>query len=139
MLIVLGILGAVISFGVAEFLRKLSVDRMHPYQFQVVACVVSVSMLPVWLWMVGRNSLIGSYDRVGIVYGMMCVVMNMVGATLLGNMLKSSGSPSVITSLVGMYPVVTGLLYWGLLGEEYTFRKFVAVVVMLLGVALFSY
>jgi len=61
------------------------------------------------------------------------------GAALLGSLLKSSDSPGVITSLTVMYPVVTGLLCWGLLDEEYTLRKLIAVVMMLLGVALFSY
>ena len=53
--------------------------------------------------------------------------------------LKPGDSPGVITSLTAMYPVVTGLLCWGLLGEEYALRKLIAVVMMLLGVALFSY
>ncbi len=135
----LGVLGTVVAFGVAGFMRKLAIDRIHPYQLQVVAGFVYGCTLPVWLWVIGRSSLIVSVDRVGVGYGVACMVMNMLGAVMLGNLLKSSESPGVITALTAMYPVVTGLLCWGLLGEEYTLRKLIAIVLMLLGVALFSY
>lgn len=139
MLTVLGILGTIVAYGFAGYFRKMSVDRIHPYQLQVVAGFVYGVQIPIWLWLVGRNPLIGSYDRVGVGYGVACLVMNVIGAALLGSLLKSSDSPGVITSLTAMYPVVTGLLCWGLLGEEYTPRKLIAIALMLLGVALFSY
>jgi drug/metabolite transporter (DMT)-like permease len=95
--------------------------------------------VPVWLWVIGREPLVGDYDRVGVGYAAACLLMNMLGSVMLGSLLKSSDSPGGITVLTAMYPVVTGLLCWGLLGEEYTLRKVIAVVLMLCGVALFSY
>ena len=136
---VIGVLGTVVAFGVAGFMRKLAIDRMHPYQMQVVAGIVYAGVIPMWLWVIGREPLVGGYDRVGVGYAVVCLLMNMMGAVMLGSLLKSSESPGVITALTAMYPVVTGLLCWGLLGEEYTLRKLVAVVLMLCGVALFSY
>ena len=38
---VIGMLGTVVAFGVAGFMRKLAIDRMHPYQMQVVAGIVT--------------------------------------------------------------------------------------------------
>lgn len=133
------VLGVVVVFGIAGFFRKLSVDRIHPYQLQVVAGIVYGMQVPIWVWLVGRNPMIGGYDRVGVGYGVVCLLMNGLGAVVLGSLLKTTESPGVVTSLGAMYPVVTGLLCWGLLGEEYTLRKLVAVVLMLCGVALFSY
>ena len=75
----------------------------------------------------------------GVGYAVVCLLMNMMGAVMLGSLLKSSESPGVITALTAMYPVVTGVLCWGLLGEEYTLRKVIAVVLMLCGIVLFSY
>ena len=136
---VIGVLGIVVAFGVAGFMRKLAIDRMHPYQMQVVAGIVYAGVIPMWLWVIGREPLVGGYDRVGVGYAVVCLLMNMMGAVMLGSLLKSSESPGVITALTAMYPVVTGLLCWGLLGEEYTLRKVIAVVLMLCGIVLFSY
>ena len=136
---VIGVLGTVVAFGVAGFMRKLAIDRMHPYQMQVVAGIVYVGVMPVWLWMIGRDPGVGGYDRLGVGYVVVCLLMNMMGAVMLGNLLKTTSLPGGITAMVGMYLVVTGLLCWGLLGEEYTLRKVIVVVLMLCGVALFSY
>jgi uncharacterized membrane protein len=136
---VIGVLGAVVTFGIAGFMRKLAVDRIHPYQMQVVAGIVYAGVVPVWLWVIEREPLVGDYDRVGVGYAVACLLMNMLGSVMLGSLLKSSDSSGGITVLTAMYPVVTGLLCWGLLGEEYTLRKVIAVVLMLCGVVLFSY
>jgi len=138
---ILGMLGTVVAFGVAGFMRKLAMDRIHPYQLQVVAGIVYVGFIPVWLWVIGRDPMVGGYDRVGIGYGVVCVMMSMLGAVILGNLLRSTdemvGMISAVTTW--MSPVVTGLLCWGLLGEEYTLRQFIAIMLMMLGVVLFSY
>lgn len=136
---VFGVLGTIVAFGVAGFMRKMAIDRIHPYQMQVVAGIIYVGVVPLWLWAIRREPLVGDYDLVGVGYAVVCLLMNMLGAVILGNMLKSSASPGGITALTAMSSVVTGILCWGLLGEEVALHKVVAIVLMLCGVALFSY
>jgi len=136
---VFGVLGTIVVFGVAGFMRKMAIDRIHPYQMQVVAGIIYIGVVPLWLWAIGREPLIGDYDRVGVGYAVVCLLMNMLGAVILGNILKSSESPGSITALTAMSSVVTGILCWGLLGEEVTLRKVIAIVLMLCGVVMFGY
>ena len=132
------VLGSILLFGGSAFLRKMSVDRIHPYQLQVVAGIVYAVELPIWLWLISRDREIGGYDAVGVGFGLACIVTHVIAAVLLGVLMKSTDSPGSIATMVAISPVVTAVLSWLVLGEEYTLRKLLATVVTLVGIALFT-
>lgn len=130
--------GSILLFGLSAFLRKLSVDRIHPFQLQVVAGIVYAIELPIWLWLISRDKEISGYDPAGVWFGLACIVTHVIGAVLFGTLMKSTESPSGMATMVAMNPVFTALLCWLILGEEYTIRKVVATVVTMIGIAMFT-
>lgn len=132
------VFGSILLFGSSGFLRKLSVDRIHPYQLQVVAGIVYAIELPVWLWLISRDKSIGSYDTAGVGFGLACIVTHVLAAVMLGILLKTSDSPGTMAAIVAINPIVTAMLSWMVLGEEYTLRKIIATVVTMVGIVMFT-
>lgn len=131
-------IGTILTWGAAAFFRKMSVDRIHPYQLQVIGGIVYAVEIPIWLWLIERNKDIGHYDSMGVVYGLACIAINVVGAVMFGMLLGSSSSPGATSTIVAIYPVVTALMSWAFLGEEYTVKKIVATIITLVGIILFT-
>lgn len=131
------LLSAIGLFGVSSFFRKLAVDRIHPYQLQVVAGVVYALGIPIWIYTINRMA-ITNWDVRGITWGGLCLVSGIAATVILGVLLKSSDDPGVIVTLVSMSPVVTMLLTVMFLGETLTPTKLLASGLMLAGLLVFN-
>ena len=131
------LLASIGLFGVSSFFRKLAVDRIHPYQLQVVAGAVYALCIPVWLYIISKTGVAG-WDTRGIIWGALCVFLGIVATVLLGVLLKASDDPGVIVTLVSMSPAITMVLTVLFLGEELTLNKLVASGLMFAGLFLFN-
>jgi len=124
-------------FGLSSFFRKLAVDRIHPYQLQIVAGAVYALEVPVWLYLL-RSANISGYDATGVGYAFLTIVVYVLGAVCFSTLLKGTHDIGAMTTMASMSPVITTLLSVALLGESFTVKKAIATAVMLVGLALFN-
>lgn len=123
--------------GLSTFFRKLAVDRIHPYQIQVVAGLLYALGIPLWLWLLatgGRQA----YDPIGVFWSVLCVATSVASAVLFSRLLQTSGSPGVLSMILASNPLVVMTLSHVFLGEEITFKKFVGCLVTIVGLSLLS-
>ena len=128
----------IILFGLSAFFRKLAVDRIHPYQLQIVAGLVYALEVPIWLWLLNRDQSIGGYTSSGVGFGVLCIVTHVIAAVMFGFLMKSSNSTGALATMVAMNPIVTSLLSAMILGEQFTTKKIIATIVTLAGISLFT-
>jgi uncharacterized membrane protein len=128
----------IVLFGVSAFFRKLSVDRIHPYQLQIVAGLVYAIEIPIWLYLINKQQ-ISNYNSTGVMYTALCIVSHVIAAVLFGILLKTSNNTGAMATMVAMNPIVTTLLSVLILGENFTLKKGVATGIMLAGLALFNF
>ena len=132
------LLSSILLFGVSSFFRKLAVDRIHPYQLQIVAGAVYAVEVPVWIYLINKNGITG-WDIKGIIWGALCLVFGIIAVVIQGVLLKSSDDPGTIVMLVSMSPAVTMLLTVLFLDEQLTLNKLVASALMLAGLLVFNW
>ena len=135
---ILLILSTIVLFGLSAFFRKMTVDRIHPYQLQVMASIVYILELPIWLWLLSKNSDIADYNLSGVIFGTCCIVTSIVAAVLFGTLMKSSDSIGALSSIMAASPIITSIFSYLILNEQFTFKKIIAMIVTLVGVSLFS-
>jgi uncharacterized membrane protein len=127
----------VFLIGVSTFFRKLSVDRIHPYQLQIVAGVVYAAEVPLWLWLLKREG-ISSYDPSGVGFGAVCVLTSVAAGVLFSYLLRVSDSPSLVAMAVSSNPLVAMVLGHMFLGETVTVKKLVGCGVTIAGLSLLA-
>ena len=121
--------------GISVFFRKLAVDKIHPYQIQIIAGIVYAIELPIWLYLMKREN-ITSYNTTGILYGVICILTLVCGAVILSYLMKTTASPGTLAVLVSTSPLVTLLLSVVFLGEEFTFKKLIGCISVVIGIGL---
>lgn len=119
------ILITIILFGVSVFFRKLSVDRVHPFQIQVVSAIIYGLMIPFWIMICARQGHT-SYPTSALVYTVICVFTSIAAGLAYGFALQKSDSPGVIAALASLSPVVTMGLSILFLGEKLSVTKLIA-------------
>lgn len=132
------IITTILLFGLSVFFRKLSVERIHPYQLQIVAGLVYAFEIPIWLYLINKDSSISSYDLRGVVFGVLCIATHVIAAVLLGILMRSSNATGALATLVATNPVVTALLSYLILNEEFSGKKIIATCITLVGISLFN-
>lgn len=128
----------IILFGVSVFLRKLTVDRMHPYQLQILAAIVYSLCIPLWVFLTHKENIVWSYDFNAWILASACLITNIAGAIFFGNLLKSSNNTGGLTVLISINPIITFMLSMIFLGESLTSKKIVACIFALIGLILFN-
>jgi len=129
------ILLTVIFSGVSVFFRKMAIDKIHPYQLQIIAGIVYAIEVPIWLYLMKREN-ISSYNPVGVMYGIVCILTLVCGAVILSYLLKTTTSPGTLAVLVSTSPLVTLLLSVVFLGEEFTIKKLIGCISVVIGIGL---
>lgn len=124
-------------FGISVFFRKLAVDRLHPYQLQLLASAIYVIQIPIMVYLINKNGLT-SYSTSGIWYGIVCLITYIFSAMLFSFLLKNTDQPGMVSTLIAMNPVITSLLSFIFLGETFTVKKIIATIIMLVGFYLFN-
>ncbi len=127
----------ILLFGSSVFFRKLAVDRMHPYQIQIIATMIYVVSAPIWFYLASKQNF-SWLNAPGIVYTVICILMYILAAVLFSFLLKSTSEPGMVATLVAMNPVITSLLSLMFLNEEFSTKKIIATVIMLFGFYLFN-
>lgn len=127
----------IVLFGVSVFFRKLAIDRIHPYQLQIVAGAVYAIEIPIWLYLISKSNITG-YNTTGVIFAALCIVTYVIAAVMFGLLLKSSNSTGQLTVMIAMNPIVTFLLSILFLGEDLTTKKLIASLLALSGLILFN-
>lgn len=122
--------------GVSVFFRKLAVDKIHPYQIQIIAGLLYGTLIPVWMFLMSKSSVNFNFNFLGNFYGVLCLGFYVLSAVILGILLKSSNSTGTLSVLVSINPLITLLFSVMFLGEEFTVKKFIGCVVVVLGIGL---
>ena len=132
------ILATIFLFGISVFFRKLTVDRMHPYQLQTLAAVVYGMCVPIWIFFINKESIEINYSFNALFLAFICLITNITGAILFGNLLKSSNNTGSLTILVSIHPIITFIFSMVFLGEQLTLQKIAACAFALAGLILFN-
>lgn len=129
---------ASVLFGASTFFRKMAVDRIHPYQLQIVAGVIYVLEVPLWLWLTKREG-ISHYSLEGVGFGVACILCAVSAAVLFSYLLRSTDSPSsVAVSVAGFEPLIAMTFTYFFLGEEMTPKKLIGSALTVAGISLLS-
>lgn len=105
---------------------------------QIVAGLVYAFEIPIWLYLINKDSSISSYDLRGVVFGVLCIATHVIAAVLLGILMRSSNATGALATLVATNPVVTALLSYLILNEEFSGKKIIATCITLVGISLFN-
>lgn len=127
----------ILLFGFSVFCRKLAVDRIHPYQLQVVAGLVYAVEIPIWLYLINKNNIVG-YNPIGIMFAIFCVASSVIAAVIFGFLLKSSNATGQLSILIATNPMITLFLSMIFLGESFSLKKGIACFFALAGLILFN-
>ena len=128
----------IVLFGLSTFLRKVAVDRIHPFQFQVVATFVYLALLPLWLWMLSRMPP-STYNITGVGFAVLCNLVQIGGAITIGYLFRGAPNAGVISALVSMSPLITLTLSMVFLDENMTIGKGAAFFFALLSAILVNF
>lgn len=127
----------VFLFGASVFFRKLAVDIIHPYQIQIIASLIYVLTTPLWIYYLSKEPVSWS-NTTGLIYASICLVMYIVAVVLFSFLLKSSSEPGMVATLVALNPVITSILTFIFLKEDFGIRKVIATIIMIFGFYLFN-
>lgn len=129
---------ASVLFGASTFFRKMAVDRIHPYQLQIVAGAVYMLEVPLWFWLLKREG-ITHYSFEGVGFGVLCILSAVSAAVLFSYLLRATDSPSsVAVAVAGFEPLIATALTYFFLGEEMTPKKFAGIALTIAGISLLS-
>lgn len=129
----------IILFGISTFFRKLALDRMHPYQLQVISGVIYLGFLPMWLLILSHQHPGIKYDGWGIFYAVCCILIYTAATVLFGFALKETKSPGVVAALISLSPVITMALAFFFLDEKFTTTKAIAFLLALASAILVNF
>lgn len=122
--------------GISVFFRKLAVDKIHPYQIQIIAGILYSLLIPVWLFFMSKNNIQFNTNFLGNFYAILCLVSYVLGAVILGILLKTSNSTGTISVLISINPMITVLLSVLFLDEQFSLKKLLGCIVILSGIPL---
>lgn len=129
---------ASVLFGASTFFRKMAVDRIHPYQLQIVAGAVYAFEVPLWLWLLKKEG-ITHYNLEGVGFGVLCILSIVCAAVLFSYLLRSTNSPSsVAVAVAGFEPLIAMFFTYMFLGEEMTPKKLIGSALAIAGISLLS-
>jgi drug/metabolite transporter (DMT)-like permease len=122
--------------GISVFFRKLAVDKIHPYQIQIIAGLFYGTLIPFWMFLMSKSSISFNFNFLGNFYGLLCLGSYVLSAVILGILLKTSNSTGTLSVLVSINPLITLLFSVIFLGEEFTVKKFIGCAIVVLGIGL---
>ncbi len=120
----------IILFGVSTFFRKLALDRLHPFQLQIISGIIYMILMPLWLYLLHQKEII-EYDSRGVMYAVVCVFIYTGATVLFSFALKETKSPGAVAALVSLSPIITISLAFFFLDEKFTVTKAIALLLAL--------
>ncbi len=117
----------------------MAVDRLHPFQLQVVSASVYMTVFPLYLWLATKHAEGNQWTWKGIAWGIVATAVASMGSIAFGFALRSGNDAGVITSLSSVSPIITLMLSFLLLGERPSIASAVGCALVLAGVTLISF
>ena len=130
------ITATILAFGFSAFFRKLAVDRIHPYNMQVLSAFIYLSLVPLWHNLSPKDN--GGYNMIGAALTLVTILLHIGGSVAFGLLLKSSNSTGALAVMISSSPVITTLLSIYFLKEEFELKHVVASLLTLSGLILFN-
>lgn len=130
------IAATIIAFGFSAFLRKMAVDRIHPYNMQILSAFVYLALVPLWYYLTPKDA--GGYNTTGVLITFLTILLHIGGSVAFGLLLKSSNSTGALAVMISSSPVITTLLSIYFLKEEFELKHAVASLLTLSGLILFN-
>ncbi len=127
-----------VLFGVSTLLRKVSIETLHPFQFQVVAGVFYGLMIIPWLLIANETGHSTGWNISGVIWCLICSLVATLGAVILMFALRSGHDTGVVAALGSVSPVVTVMLAALFLGEQPNIKQAVGIFLVLVGVVIAS-
>lgn len=127
-----------VAFGVSTLLRKVSIETLHPFQFQVVAGILYGTMALPWLIAARQTGNSQSWDPTGIFWCIACSAIATLGAVILMYALRSGHDTGVVAAMGSVSPIVTVMLAALFLGEQPNIRQGFGILLVLIGVIVAS-
>lgn len=130
------IVATIFAFGFSAFFRKLAVDRIHPYNMQILSAFVYMSLIPLWYNLAPKES--GGYHPHGVLLTFVTITLHICGSVAFGLLLKSSNSTGSLAVMISSSPAITSLLSIYFLKEEFELKHIIASLLTLSGLILFN-
>lgn len=129
----------ILLWGIGTFLNRLSVEHLPPLMMQVIVGLVFIVYMPLAFRLQGvTNPLTYDWSYYSIALTVVATIFSIGANVLLYMSLKGSNSTGSSTMLISLYPVVTLLLSYMFLHEQFTLTKVLGVVTMIGGAILLS-
>lgn len=125
------VLSGIVVFGIAAFFRKLSVERLNPYQQQMISSIVCALLIPLWVYISGGLPKINAETYSSYFFAVMTTLCGVVGATIFSYLLKDTREVGVTAALLSLSPIVTLALSFAFFHENISFWKMIAFVLAL--------
>lgn len=124
--------------GLSVFFRKLSVDKINPYQVQIVSTIIYTSLIPLWMYLCQKQN-VPEMNASGVYFAVICTITGIVSSICLGFALHQSNSPGVISSLVSLSPMITMSLSILFMHETLSLTKIIAFILALISAILVNF
>ena len=129
------VFSTILAFGFSAFFRKLAVDRMHPYNMQILSAFIYMSLVPLWHHLAPKEV---GYNTAGALLTLITILLHIGGSVAFGLLLKSSNSAGALAVMISSSPLITTLLSIYFLKEEFELKHVVASILTLSGLVLFN-
>lgn len=129
------IASTIMAFGFSAFFRKLAVDKMHPYNMQIISAFVYAALIPLWHHLAPKEE---GYNTTGVLLTFITIALHVCGSVSFGLLLKSSNSTGALAVMISSSPIITTLLSIYFLKEEFELKHIIASLLTLSGLVLFN-
>ncbi len=124
----------VVLWGISTFLNRLSVEHLPPLMMQVVVGLVFVVYMPLAFKLEGvSNPLTYKWSTHSVMLTVIATVISIAANVFLYMYLKGNPSTGSSTMILSLYPVVTLILSYFFLHEQFTGTKIAGVFAMIIG------
>lgn len=129
------LLVSTLLWGVWGYTNKLAVDHAHPLTVQWMYSIPIALMIPIYYWLGATQAPATNLNGDALKYALISGVMSGV-AVLLYFFAVRSTSASIATAITAAYPIVTLLLAVLFRTEDFSWRKLIGIIVVIVGVIL---
>jgi bacterial/archaeal transporter family protein len=125
------VLIGIVVFGIAAFFRKLSVERLDPYQQQMISSIVCALLIPMWFVVSGGLPRITTENSSSYIFAVLTAICGVIGAVIFSTLLKGTNEIGVTSALLSLSPIVTLVMSFMFFHEKMSFWKAIAFILAL--------
>lgn len=121
----------VIFWGFSSFLDKLSLKYFSPIQLKFLSSIFATLFLTIIYIIFNSNKII--FNKIGIIYTILSVVLGIIGGLCLFLVLKNTNNLGSTIFMINTYPIITIILSFIFLNESISLMKFFGIIFIILG------